>query len=414
MVLTNRSSSLDHRALRCSIPMFKRTRPLLIKCTLALVALALVPVSSSAQQSGSKKSADNDSDCEEEKWRMFRSLCRELEQRNKDLQLAVEKANDLKKAADDVQKLQSTDKDQQIDGVVGVGKDLNSQGNSNPASREVTDKSLSFIDKVAHWENKILDNVDNAIRTGFQPQTVSPSPFTPSEQHQLNEATGIIVGQQQLTPEQRREVQEQTEKMFDPYVNATVETNRAIRAAAQANDYYPAEQRTSAYQPTEPAGETAGAAASPRGYQPQTSTSPPPTATYSTGSPTLTGGDSSANTGTKSVGGISSSIKVWRCEIQDATDGSVQREQFSFKPDGTYTGIFLDDNSQLYTFDDVDKWEQTGNDFSWVYNARGARFKSTITGNSMSGEMMFWGYINGVLQPEHQIGTFRCTRASKK
>jgi hypothetical protein len=90
------------------------------------------------------------------------------------------------KAAEDAKKHQSPIKDDQIDGIIGTAKDINSNANSNKASQKVTDKSLGVIGQVAHKENQLLDEIKRAGEEALSTQSGAQSPFY-GQTHTLNE-----------------------------------------------------------------------------------------------------------------------------------------------------------------------------------------------------------------------------------
>jgi hypothetical protein len=101
---------------------------------------------------------------------------------------AAEAANDLKRAADNVGKMRSTNQGDQIDGVTGTARDLNSKGNSNPVSKKITDQSISIIDQFDHAAIERLNKANETVKSSLEPNRSSSSSFA-SQPHQLNEST---------------------------------------------------------------------------------------------------------------------------------------------------------------------------------------------------------------------------------
>jgi len=182
-----------------------------MKCILALLALSLVPTTFVGQQPPEHKASEAacanlfsyDSGFEAAKHCL--DLQRQERKEAEEEALKVkESADAAKKAADDLRKLSSSDKDQQIDGAVGAIKDLNSHGNPHDASKAVTDDALDFMSQVAHQEKELLDNVGKNVEKISEPQAGSSSSFTAGS-HQLNEpmgSTGQLTFEQQVERQQ--------------------------------------------------------------------------------------------------------------------------------------------------------------------------------------------------------------------
>jgi hypothetical protein len=156
-----------------------------MKCILGLLVLTLVPLTSAAQQTETDDcSGVNASSPRAE-------IIRCLHESEAKLAASTEKlakaAADAKKAADDAAKMRSADKGTQIDGVTDSVKDMNSHANNNPASKEVTNESLSLIDQFAQRGNELLNKTADTVRSIAEPQGASTSSFNAGEQHQLVE-----------------------------------------------------------------------------------------------------------------------------------------------------------------------------------------------------------------------------------
>ena len=189
-----------------------------MKCIFALLALTLVPFTVAAQQPASnippppRPTVPDGGKCNPDNQRACEELARELHA----YEIALEawqkaydvwdKANELRKAADDLKKAQSSDQGQQIDGVIGLGKDANSNGNNNAASKAVTDKALDFMGQYAQQEKALLENVGKTVEQGSGEKAGSPSSLS-SGTHQLVESTKGSGGQ--VTFDQQFEKQQE-------------------------------------------------------------------------------------------------------------------------------------------------------------------------------------------------------------
>jgi len=122
---------------------------------------------------------------------------------------AKRKADELKRAADDVAKVRSGRPDQQIDGMTDAAKDANSHVNNNAASKAVTEKSLSVIDRWAQMENQVNNDTGNAVQSISETPTGSTTPYSAGG-HELHESIKTNVESQPLTIEQRYRQQDQT------------------------------------------------------------------------------------------------------------------------------------------------------------------------------------------------------------
>ena len=198
-----------------------------MKLIWGVFALTLVPITVSAQQPDSKKASGDDWHCEGPQWQMFRDLCRKMEQDGKDMQATIDKVNELRKAAQDLEKARSTDPNQQIDGLTGLAKDGNSNGNNNAVSKEVTDKSIDIMNQIAHHGKEILDNVGKTVQSVTEPPSGSSSSFGAGS-HQLNELKKSNAGSQPLTIQQQ--IQQQAEKTHAATVKAIVDADQEAQA----------------------------------------------------------------------------------------------------------------------------------------------------------------------------------------
>jgi membrane protein involved in colicin uptake len=208
-----------------------------MKCILALLALTLVPVAVGAQQ---QQQSDPDG-CANVGFKSPTSeviRCLQLQrQKEKETEAklaeAQKVAEELLKAADDARKRRSANKNEQIDGEVDVVKDLNSKGNSNEASKAVTDQSLTVLDKLEHRKNEIMDNVGKTVANGVGPQASSP-PVYAGGSHQLNASTTNTQAQQPQTLEERLQFEANEISTSPTLRKVVVAGDRAEQVAEQA------------------------------------------------------------------------------------------------------------------------------------------------------------------------------------
>lgn len=218
-----------------------------MKCIFALLVLILASISSPAQQTESKKSEDVD--CLKEFAFLSRGFWNCIDVKNKaqaqeakdskaklDAE-ALEAADKLKQADDELRQateawnnLHSSNTDQQIKGVTDAGKDVNSHVNNNPASKEVTDRAISVIERFAQMDNELLNSAGNAIQSGLATQAGSASPYSAGGQHQVHEGTKTNVESQPLTIEQRYQQQDQM-LMSAPAVRSAVAAAEPTKGA---------------------------------------------------------------------------------------------------------------------------------------------------------------------------------------
>lgn len=173
-----------------------------MKYTVALLVISVLPFTVAAQQSEKGQPADVDYHCDKNP--MFRDVCEKMEQQDKtdSLNRAAERADEAKTAVDNGNKIRSGDTNQKIDGLVGEAKDANSRVNNNPASKAVTDKSLSVIEELAHNQDAALDSIGKTATTISKPRPNSHSSWDSSQQHQLIESTKTSIEPPKLTIEQ--------------------------------------------------------------------------------------------------------------------------------------------------------------------------------------------------------------------
>src|SRR5215469_7718402 len=131
-----------------------------------ILAFVLLPISTVAQQSGTKRAYAKDSRCTyttlnvQECGKEIRELeaeeqemIKEMEERAKE---AKEKAEELERAADNLKKLHSGNLDQQINGLIDGARLLNSKRDSEDRPKDatslsvvVTDKAIGFLGRMA-------------------------------------------------------------------------------------------------------------------------------------------------------------------------------------------------------------------------------------------------------------------------
>ena len=213
-----------------------------MRMVLALIAFSVTPLLLSAQQSNGDTNAAVDFHCDKDQ--IFKTLCEDMETRAKDarqkliadeaqkLRESLQRVDEAKKVTSDVNNTRSADKGTQIDGVTGVAQDVNQRANGGPiygntVSQDVTDKSISLLDRLGRQENVIIQNVGNATHSATQP-TNSSSSFA-NQQHQLNESTRGEAGSQQTSLEQRLQQQEQI-LGSSPHVKAAVTSSESTNS----------------------------------------------------------------------------------------------------------------------------------------------------------------------------------------
>lgn len=214
-----------------------------MRIVIALIAFSVTPLLLAAQQSNDNKSAV-DYHCDKDQ--VVKTLCEDMENRDKDAQQkliadeakklreSLQHADETKKVITDVNNTLSTDKGTQIDGVTGGAQDVNQRANGGPVygntvSKDVTDKSISLLDRLERQENVITENVANAARSAAQTPTNSSSSFA-SQQHQLNESTRGEAGTPQTSLEQRLQQQERV-VVSSPRAKTAVASNESTKNA---------------------------------------------------------------------------------------------------------------------------------------------------------------------------------------
>jgi hypothetical protein len=222
-----------------------------MRIILSLLVLSLIPTVAAAQQSDADTHVDVDYHCDKNP--IAYVLCEEMEKRDKEARLKFEATEaerikkysdavaEAKKIADDANKVRSTNKDEQIDGIVGTAKDINQHGNVSQASEAVTDKSLSAVEEFEHRENELLKNTDNAVRSGLEQRGAATSSFNAGEQHQLNESTRTTAETPQQTPEQQFLDREQT-LLYTPSVRTIVTEVKSTKSVPAPEQVTPEEQ----------------------------------------------------------------------------------------------------------------------------------------------------------------------------
>jgi hypothetical protein len=96
---------------------------------------------------------------------------------------------------------------------------------------------------------------------------------------------------------------------------------------------------------------------------------------------------------------------VWVCTLK-YSDGSGWRREISFLSNGRYTSANPDDRSVADNLDETDRWNQNGNEVSWVHTMAFEAYKGTLTSSSMTGEIL---KLNPDLAPTRdRIGSFIC------
>jgi hypothetical protein len=217
-----------------------------MKCILALLTLSLVPITVAAQQterSEGERCGENAFNLSTSELIRCLNIQRQEAKEEKaklDAKLLElkEKAEEAQKAYDDLKKLRSGDQGQQIEGLIGAAKKANSDVNNNAASKEVTEKSLNFMDQVEHQQQKLLDNVGKTIEKGFDTSAGSPSTFS-SQGHQLVEKKGDGAN---LSLDDQIDEQQGGLLASPSTVVAVASADRAEQAKEQARKVYEAKE----------------------------------------------------------------------------------------------------------------------------------------------------------------------------
>jgi hypothetical protein len=179
-----------------------------MKCIVGLIALVLVPVSISAQQSDSKTSGKSDDwGCDGPQFQGYRDLCKKMQQEGKNVQSAIDKVKQLRKDVEDQKKCRSSNnEDEEIDCGTRVAQDVNAHINKNDVSKDVADKTLDLMGQLAHQQKAGLDAIQKTVEKTIQND--STPTFNP-ENHQLVEPTKGPVESQPLTFQQQLQKQEE-------------------------------------------------------------------------------------------------------------------------------------------------------------------------------------------------------------
>jgi hypothetical protein len=352
-----------------------------MKCLFGLFTLILIPLIVSAQQSESDAPPDASGRCDH----LFEhpSTIADCDAYLREWD-AWAKANEAKKLIDDVKKVRSREEDQQIEGVIGVGKDLNTKGNNNEVSREVTDKGLGIIGQLAHQESAILDNIGETIQNGFDTRAGSPSAFNSSSVHQLVESLKNDFGVGSL----QQQLQLQERALYIPMVKAFIQSDRAeqayriwkVDAQKEFNNHYNS--------PTSATVSTSENSSRPKASAPTTPIRAA-TSTASVNSAVPNG----ANSGSKSLSSLTGSI--WMCagDINSFYMVSEHQDQqrilgpwkITFDYDGSFTNKSQNKKyAWAYSINATERWHQNGNRVTWDQLYSDLHYSGVINGNTMT------------------------------